>query len=272
MTLMDLKSFLRFYNSVVKIITEHINYFSSSPERYFSQVVMKNSIYLGVIIAIGLLVLTLLILFVCRRKKVNVPHEVHFNPENSDQMQLNYYRDNLSTSEIGTFYERYIGYLYEKEGYVVRFHGATNGYDDLGRDLIIESKKEVMIVQAKCWAKYKKIHEKHIFQLFGSMEHYKRTHLNETREVRAVFFTTANYSERTKEIAKVLGVEINFKDVDKNYPLIKCNINQKGDRIYHLPFDPYYDKIMIDLSVGKCYVHTVEEAISKGFRRANRIL
>lgn len=184
------------------------------------------------------------------------------------QRLLDEYRENLDTSEIGTLYERYIGHLYEEEGYVVKYFGAVNGFEDLGRDLIIEGKKEILIVQTKCWAKFKKINEKHIFQLYGSLEHFKRTSKHDNKTVKAVFFTTAQYSDTSKEVAKVLGVELNYKDLDKTYPLVKCNVNQKGDKIYHLPFDPYYDKIMIDTSQGKCYVHTVQEAVARGFRRA----
>ena len=51
-------------------------------------------------------------------------------------------------------------------GWLVTYHGALHGFEDLGRDLICIKDKIVEIVQAKCWSKSKVIHEKHLFQLF----------------------------------------------------------------------------------------------------------
>ena len=50
--------------------------------------------------------------------------------------------------------------------------------------------------------------------------------------------------------------------------MIKCNVNDNGEKIYHLPFDPYYDKVKIKTERGEFYAHTVKEATEKGFRRA----
>jgi restriction endonuclease Mrr len=190
--------------------------------------------------------------------------------ENREAQKLlnEYLNSSLTSTEIGTFYERYIGHLYEEKGYYVKYHGALNGYDDLGRDLIVEGNGETLIIQAKCWAKNKVIGEKHIFQLYGSMMHYKKTHPKKGNEVKAVFITTANYSDVAERAAKVLGVQILNEELKRNYPLIKCNVNKAGDKFYHLPFDPFYDKINLDSSQGKAYVHTVDEAVARGFRRA----
>lgn len=158
-----------------------------------------------------------------------------------------YLKGDFSPLEIGTFYERYIGHLYELEGYHVNYHGALNGFEDMGRDLIISSEKakETVIVQTKCWASYKKIHENSIFQLYGSLEHYKRTAKKPGHEVFARFYTTAQYTKKAKEVAKVLDIELNTEPLKKTYALIKCNVNSKGEKIYHLPFDPFYDKVKI---------------------------
>ena len=73
-----------------------------------------------------------------------------------------------SNVEIGRMYERYLGAKYESNGWRVRYHGATEGLEDLGRDLICEKDEAVHVVQAKYWAQHKTIHEKHIFQLYGT--------------------------------------------------------------------------------------------------------
>jgi len=50
----------------------------------------------------------------------------------------------------------------------------------------------------------------------------------------------------------------------------KCNISQKTkEKIYHLPFDQQYDKVLIE-EKNECYVETCEEAENLGFRRAWR--
>lgn len=55
----------------------------------------------------------------------------------------------LSSFEIGLKYERYIGYLFETNGYEVEFNGAKRKYSDMGRDLIVSKDGTVFIVQTK---------------------------------------------------------------------------------------------------------------------------
>jgi restriction endonuclease len=74
-----------------------------------------------------------------------------------------------SCGELGRMYERYVGYLFEQEAYHVEYFGILGGLEDLGRDLICHRGDEVVIVQCKNWSRHKTIHEKHIFQLFGSV-------------------------------------------------------------------------------------------------------
>lgn len=179
-----------------------------------------------------------------------------------------YLKQPLSGEEIGRFYERYIGHLYETEGYDVTYNGAINGYGDMGRDLIVRCVNEVLIVQTKCWAKYKVIKEKHVFQLFGTTTHFRWTSEKAGRRIRAVLYTTARYSDGARDAARVLGVELRNEELNRAYPMIKCNVSTNGEKVYHLPFDPHYDKVKIDLHRGEYFVQTVQEAVEKGFRRA----
>ena len=41
----------------------------------------------------------------------------------------------MSKSTVGQDYERYIGYIYEQQGYKVQYHGIKKGFADLGIDL-----------------------------------------------------------------------------------------------------------------------------------------
>jgi hypothetical protein len=162
--------------------------------------------------------------------------------------------------------------------------GIENGLEDLGRDLVCIKGNEIEIVQCKCWASHKTIHEKHINQLFGTtvkyfIDHYQKTNEKNTinlfpelinlGQIKATFITSTKLSETAKNFAKALGVKfIEEKMLDK-YPLIKCNIAPNGDKIYHLPFDQQYDKTLIK-NKGEFYASTIKEAEEKGFRRAFR--
>ena len=89
------------------------------------------------------------------------------------QKKFDEYKKKVHSKEgIGEFYERQIRYLYEKNGWRVEPYGILKGKSDLGRDLLCYKKKQVHIVQAKNWSKYKTIHEKHIMQLAGTILHY----------------------------------------------------------------------------------------------------
>lgn len=52
--------------------------------------------------------------------------------------------------------------------------------------------------------------------------------------------------------------------------MIKCNISESGEKIYHLPFDQMYDKTFITPKNGDLYVATVTEAELYGFRHAHK--
>lgn len=189
----------------------------------------------------------------------------------TDRLQLaldRYSNRQKSNWQVGIEYERYVGYCYEQKGYKVRYFGATEGLEDMGRDLIVSKGKKLFVIQCKRWASEKTIHEKHIFQLYGTtilqvMEHPEC-------QVSGIFITTTSLSSLAKSCANYLHIAVVEKLPLKPYPLIKCNISKDGDKIYHLPFDQQYDRVIINPSDGDCYVSTVQEAESKGFRHAWR--
>ncbi len=180
-----------------------------------------------------------------------------------------YWKKKKSKWEIGRDYERYIGYLYETRGYGVYYQGIVEGLGDLGRDLICSNDKVVEIVQCKYWSKEKQIHEKHIFQLYGTLIAYKIDHAN--AQVSASFITSTAFSERAKQFAKELGIKIAANCPLENYPCIKCNVSHRDRaKIYHLPFDQQYDRTLVEEERNEHYVATVREAEALGFRRAFR--
>ena len=170
-----------------------------------------------------------------------------------------------SNWEAGIEYEQYIGYYLESNGYRVKYQGANLGLEDMGIDLIAYKKNELWVIQCKRWNQNKTIHEKHIFQLYGTKV-LKEIQFPE-KDIYALFVITEdNLSDLAKECAKRLGVHVRIKPY-VDYPMIKCNINN-GEKIYHLPMDQQYNRIVIETSKGEFYAWTAEEAEKKGFRRA----
>lgn len=206
----------------------------------------------------------------------NIQEYEQLPPSERNQLALDrFLSKNHSQAGIGRFYERYLGYLHERDGWKVEYVGIFKGLEDLGRDLICSRGDEVRIIQAKCWSAEKTIHEKHVFQLFGTTQLYLmdiEKWNSISPKVTPIFITTTNLSSVALDAAEWLkiGVKERFP-LDKSYPMIKCNISQRTqERIYHMPMDQQYDRVEITPETGECYVLLAAEAESLGFRRAFR--
>ena len=170
--------------------------------------------------------------------------------------------------ELGRDYERYVGYLREQDGFTVTYQGIFEGLDDLGRDLLARKDGRLEVIQCKRWAQHKTIHEKHVFQLFGTVVAARIEHPDV--EVSGTFTTTTSLSERAKRFAAELGIRVEEQLALGDYPRIKCNVSRRGERIYHLPFDQQYDTTLIEPRRGELWASTTAEAEAAGFRRAWR--
>lgn len=204
--------------------------------------------------------------------------DIKYNKLNSverNQLALDMYiKSRKSNWQIGREYERYIGYLYQKDGYSVEYIGIEKGLEDLGRDLICRKGLEIEIVQCKYWNSNKLIHEKHINQLYGTTVMYKieeskltgnKTIFNYS--ITPKFITSTKLSETAIKFAEALDVKVIQEKPLNEYPRIKCNVNSKEEKIYHLPFDQQYDRTIIR-NKGEFFASTVKEAEEMGFRRA----
>lgn len=212
-------------------------------------------------------------------------YEKFSTTERNQQALDRYWSRKKSSWQIGRDYERYVGYVYESNGYRVYYQGIEEGFEDLGRDLIAKKKGETKVIQCKCWAQHKTIHEKHICQLFGTtlkywIEQEKNVKtggpqflvsLLKDDTIQGVFVTATKLSEVAREFARELGIQVNEQYPLQKYPSIKCNISKRtAEKIYHLPMDQQYDRTIIELEANQCYVETVAEAEALGFRRAWR--
>ena len=193
---------------------------------------------------------------------------------NKNQIALDRYLDKNRRKglwTIGVEYERFIGFLHEKKGYRVIYHGALEGKSDLGIDLICESDSQLLLIQCKRLSELKgiPIRENVIAQLSGSRDFFRMKH-NPTKPVQAALYTSYVLSEDAKHFAQHLGIEVFEHVALDEYPTIKCNISSSGEKIYHLPMDQQYDNVVIDFGSGEFYASTVTEAEKGGFRRAFR--
>lgn len=172
---------------------------------------------------------------------------------------------------IGLFYERFIGWTFEKDGWQVEYYGALHGLEDRGIDLICKKGKHARLIQCKYWSKKKEIHEKHIFQLYGVIQAMYYDGEIDKEYTDAEIITNINLSNFAELMADTLGIKYSQnREMDKDYPKIKCTITESGEKIYHLPFDQQYDRINMNKDPRRFYAKTVAEAVAKGHRRAFR--
>ncbi|WP_428259686.1 restriction endonuclease [Gallibacter sp. Marseille-QA0791] len=196
------------------------------------------------------------------------------SPAEINQLALDRYVASTKKTkwQIGRDYELYIGYLYEQKGWEVTYFGSEMRISDLGRDLIATKDNKTEIVQCKYWSNKKQIHEKHIFQLYGTTVSYILEHTGNTTNVVPRFVTNITLSDMAKTVADYLNVNYVEHQAIGDFPRIKCNIGideyGKKSKIYHLPMDQQYDNVKINHDKGEFFALTVKEAEEAGFRRA----
>lgn len=195
--------------------------------------------------------------------------------------QRRHVRRSKSLWEVGRDYERYIGYLYERQGWSVSFRGAVAGVHDRGVDLIAQRNGATHLVQCKRWSRDKEIAEDVSFHFFASMVRYavetghveRGVDILETlhrARITGVIVTAAKLSPSARDACRLLGVQTRELVAMQRYPMIKCNVGADGRRIYHLPSDPFYDRIRVEPHKGEFYAWSRREAEAHGFRRARR--
>lgn len=197
--------------------------------------------------------------------------EVFTETERSQKELDRYVNANHSKEDIGLFYERYIGYIFESKGWHIIYHDAKKGKEDEGIDLICIRNDRVRLVQCKYWSQNKTLFENSIFQLYGTWQFRVKRNDFAPKILDAYLITSTVLSEFAKNSAETLDINIkqNFK-LNKNYPKIKCTTTKEGEKIYHLPTDQQYDNIGINKDSRRFYVHTVADAVAQGHRRAYR--
>ena len=150
-------------------------------------------------------------------------------------------KSDYNNAMVGAMYERFIGYIIEKEYNVsVYYNGRVEGYNDEGIDLYfyIDSNgiRTKYIVQCKCYSR-KKIHTKELRAFIGARE------IEKQKEENVIGFFIAHsdiLTQEQKDILMDVGISYRIIEYDVKYPKIKYS--PKLDR-YFLPKDEEYDKL-----------------------------
>ena len=188
-----------------------------------------------------------------------------------NQLALDRYVSSRKTKwQIGRDYELSVAYEYTKKGWDVDTFGSYMQLEDHGRDLIAKKDGNILIVQCKYWSQSKVIHEKHIYQLYGSVLSYCMENNVGIDKVAGVFVTNIKLTPFAERAARFLDVIVIQDHPFEEFPRIKCNVGRDEygykTHIYHLPMDAQYDKVKI-CNKGEFYAFTVAEAERAGFRR-----
>ena len=171
--------------------------------------------------------------------------------------------------KYGRDYERYVGYLFEREGFSVIYNGATLGSSDGGIDLFCFKSGIVYPIQCKRWKNQVGVEE--IYKFAEAVESFKRNRSAYPipliySKVMPLFYTTNGYTsdaDRTASSKNITCQVQKFNSI-REYPAVKCT-SKSGRKVYYLPFDRDFDSIHVGVYRGGCYKFSVLEAEQAGF-------
>ena len=171
--------------------------------------------------------------------------------------------------KYGRDYERYIGYLFEREGFQVIYNGATLGSSDGGIDLFCFKDGIVYPIQCKRWKN--KVDEDEIDKFVKAVAIFK---LNRSSyniplcysKVVPIFYTTNGYTDYARWKARDADVICRVQKFNsiREYPAVKCTLLNRR-KVYYLPFDKDFDSIHVGVYRGGCFKFSVLEAEHAGF-------
>jgi micrococcal nuclease len=80
-----------------------------------------------------------------------------------------------------------------------------------------------------------------------------------------MLFIGCNEKEQTISSSSAVSAKVQTQPIKNDNPLIKGNINSKGERIYHMPGQQFYK-----ITDPEEMFFTEEEARDAGFRKSKR--
>lgn len=138
--------------------------------------------------------------------------------------------DELTSSDWGYVYEKYVGQLFEDEGYKVVYNGLNLGFNDKGIDLIAQRDSQTIFIQCKYHKK--KFSKNNIEWILykASNELYKVS-----TEVEKIFFLIVVNSlddNFSKKVPKGFNIDI-LQSNSLKYPLLQYYLykNRLQDKV-----------------------------------------
>ena len=170
--------------------------------------------------------------------------------------------------DYGRQYERYIGYLFEREGYRVTYRGLRAGLKDGGIDLVARLPRQIRLVQCKRWQQ--PVSADVLSRLQGAKERFvweerQGKSPNSRTGIVAVLITSGVVEPDAKKLANHLGIVLMERIAYQSYPAIKAKRILPNGGKFLLPFTSGYDRLTMDVRKGDRFFATVREAVAHGF-------
>ena len=185
-----------------------------------------------------------------------------------NQPTCNRRETDVAKCDYGVQYERYVGHLFEEQGFRVIYNGIRKGKNDGGIDLIARGDRKIRLVQCKRWNIA--VNCDVISRLHGGVERFVWTERKGKSEkmltsIRGVLATSGDVEPDAMELARHLGIFVMKKLEYKFYPAIKAKEIIPGAGRFLLPFNPGYDRMDFRLGNGDKFFMSIRDALSNGF-------
>lgn len=129
------------------------------------------------------------------------------------------YYENLSDSDWGFIYEKFVGQILEDEGYKVEYNGLNAGVFDKGIDLVAYKNGQVNFIQCK-YVKTFLTKSRIEWILYRASKILKEN--SERYPKKICFMLIVNKKEKAFSKRKLKSFKLNFTDVSKvEYPMLQ---------------------------------------------------
>lgn len=181
-----------------------------------------------------------------------------------------YLNKSMSRFEYARHYERFIRYLFEKDGWQVTLQSHIEGFNEFGRDLFCVQGDQACLVVTEYHSESQAVREHNMLRLYRSMIQMKLTRPELT--ISLYQFSHEAPTDDTRLMAEELDIHLKHQPL-RRFPMVKCQkdpITQQD--LYHLPFDPGYDELQMTIEHDSCYQPGPIKAEQAGYVRSGHWL
>ena len=177
-------------------------------------------------------------------------------------------RTETASCDYGRQYERYIGYLFESNGYMVTYRGIADNLDDGGIDLVARAPRKIRLVQCKRWRHA--VGKDIVSRLLGAIDRFvyedrKGKPSRMRMDIRGVIVCSADVEKEAEEMSRHFGILLRPNMKFRRYPAIKAQRITGDAGRFLLPTSRGYDRMRLDPKRGDGYFSSVREVLARGF-------